>query len=255
MAQGATRKRKPVQPANRLGRVLRAMLGGTLFTLVIGLLGLAVVGLLQLPVERVIVSGDLRYVSREELMSAVSGSLDGGFLWADLQYIRAPLEQLPWVYRVVVKRRWPNSLEVEVKEQRPIAHWGEAAYLNHAGEVFEPERRQPLTDLPRLHGPEGSHREVMQYYTQIQERLQPTGLQVLELNMDPRGGVSVELVGGGRLVVGRGDVEEKLSRFLKVYRADLEGDDRALRSVDLRYSHGVAVAWADSPANNKNRKS
>ena len=76
--------------------------------------------------ERVAITGDLAHVSRDALTERISGSLSGGFLWLDLAAIREPLEALPWVHRVVVRRQWPDSIEVRVIEQRAIAHWGEA---------------------------------------------------------------------------------------------------------------------------------
>jgi cell division protein FtsQ len=254
MAQGATRKRKRNRkpPVQRLRRFARALFGVLVALSLLGMLGLAGWRLLELPVERVIVSGELKQVSREELMALISGSLEGGFLWADLQSVRQPLEQLPWVYRVVVKRRWPNSLEIRVMEQRAIARWGEDAFLNHTGEVFRPEGFEPIEVLPRLAGPDGSEGRLMQYYMLVQEQLQADGLQLTAISMNARGGLSARLQGGAELVFGRGDIEAKLARFLRVYESRLVSGRQAFARIDLRYSHGVAVAWAGGATiNNK----
>ena len=187
-------------------------------------------------------------------MAIVSESLDGGFLGADLHSIREPIEALPWVYRVVVRRRWPDSLEIRVTEQRAIARWGEDAYLNHAGEVFHPGIPGPMEELPLLAGPDRSQVEVMQYYKLVQDYLQTLGLQVEQLSMDRRGGLSVQLTGGSRLVFGRGETRAKLRRFAQVYEQHLAPRAEFLSSVDLRYSHGVAVAWAKTqPPGKKNK--
>ena len=124
MAQGATRKnsrrdRGKQLPVHGIARQLRSLLAASLVLAV----AVAVVAggwhALQVPVERVMVSGDLRQVSRERLTESVKRSLQGGFLWVDLQQIRAAVEKLPWVYRANIKRRWPSSLEIQVVEQLP----------------------------------------------------------------------------------------------------------------------------------------
>lgn len=244
MVQGATRKQGSSLPraALRLRGVARKLLGASLALAVLTLLAAAGWRLQQLPVERVIVSGELRQVTREQLMEGVNASLQGGFLWVDLQAIRAAVEQLPWVYRVVVRRVWPSSIEVHVTEQLPIARWGKDGYLNHAGELFLSNAKSEL-DLPNLAGPAGSQAQLMQYYKMIQDPLQANGMSVATLSMNARGGLSAQLVDGSELIFGSGDIAGKLQRFQRVYETRLQGVAGQVRSVDLRYSHGAAVAW------------
>jgi cell division protein FtsQ len=252
MAQGATRKsRQRGQPENsqsqlrRLGQLLRLLSGTTLALAVAAAIGYSGWYALQIPVERIVVSGDLRQVARARLTESVNASLSGGFLWVDLQKIRASVEKLPWVYRVNIKRQWPNSLEIQVVEQLAIARWGDDAYLNHTGEVFEPGTLPGDKELALLAGPVGSQRLLMQHYNLIQDGLQPLGLQVEHLTMDKRGGLRAQLTGGSELIFGRGDVTAKMQRFAAVFRARLVHRAAQLRTIDLRYSHGVAVAWAE----------
>lgn len=241
MAGGATRKTMPGR--GRLQRLGSAALGISTVLGVLALVGVGAWKLLSLPVERVVVTGDLEHVSRDELMSVISGSISGGFLWLDLQAIRQPLESLPWVHRAVVRRQWPDSIEVRVIEQRAIAAWGDSAYLNHAGEVFDPQSAVPADRLPELAGPPGSQGEVMMRYKQVQERLQPLGLTVVALEMNARGGLLATLAGGGELVLGRNDLEARLERLELIYRAQLRERRGEMARVDLRYSHGAAVSW------------
>jgi cell division protein FtsQ len=222
-----------------LGRVVSVSFAMAL----LGLLVLAGRQLLSLPVDRVVVSGELKHVDRDELKAMISRSLAGGFLSQDLHTLRAPLEAMPWVYRVVVRRQWPDSIEVGVIEQRAIARWGELALLNHAGEVFRPDSLAGLPPLPRLAGPEGSYGLVMQRFLEVQQSLQEFGLQVDSLTMDPRGAMTATLSQGGELVFGREDLAEKLARFRVLYSSRIALRRDELVRVDLRYQHGAAVAW------------
>ena len=247
MGSGATRKaRRAPRNTGRLQQLGSLALG--FFALAAVLAGIAAGAwkLLSMPVERVAVTGDLEHVSRERLMGVISDSLSGGFIWLDLQSVREPLEAMPWVHRAVVRRLWPDSIEVRVIEQRAIAAWGETAYLNHAGEVFSPPGARPDASLPQLAGPEGTQGEVVQHYKQVQERLQPLGLTVVALEMNARGGLLATLAGGGEVVFGREDLAGKLARLEKIYRESLQARREEIARVDLRYSHGAAVAWKEN---------
>ena len=251
MSTGATRKQQRSRRGSRVAGWLRPVLGtGGLLAGVV-LVAMAGWKLAQLPVEQVVFTGGIEHVSRERLQQLVSetlaqGSLSRGFLATDLQQLRAPLETLPWVYRVGIKRRWPSTLEIEVIEELPIARWGDASYLNHEGAVFSPGSGEVAVELPLLSGPEGSQRQLMRDFQAIQRYLAPAHLVIESLHMNERGSVRAVLVNGPELVFGRGEFNQKLERFMEIYRADLAARQPAARRVDLRYHHGMAVAWLDS---------
>ena len=70
--------------------------------------------------------------------------------------------------------------------------------------------------------------------------------------MGERGSLVARLSGGEVLVFGRGDIAAKVQRFRRLFSSELQGQAGQLARVDLRYSHGAAVAWAsDVDANKK----
>ncbi|MEQ8802168.1 MAG: FtsQ-type POTRA domain-containing protein, partial [Haliea sp.] len=144
-AAGATRRRPAQAPRNgaraRLG--LRLLDGWYNRMLVLVAVGVVVVAGLQgwivlqeIPVERISVTGTLHRTQTEVVQEMVQPALVGGFLGADLEQVQTQLQALPWIFRVSVRRRWPNALEINVQEQLPIARWGEGGYLNLEGEGF-----------------------------------------------------------------------------------------------------------------------
>jgi hypothetical protein len=60
----------------------------------------------------------------------------------DLRDLRRELEALPWVYRAELRRRFPDTLEIRVVEQVPIARWGDGAFLNHEARVVRLRTRR-----------------------------------------------------------------------------------------------------------------
>jgi cell division protein FtsQ len=250
MRRGATRKKtRKLKPSAVAGwrRALSHLFGAGLAAAFLGLLLVAGQYLVSLPVERVVVSGELVHVDRAELRAMISQSLAGGFLLQDLQTLREPLEAMPWVYRAVVRRQWPASIEVRVIEQRPIARWREDALLNQSGEVFSPATLDGVASLPALAGPEGSHGLMMRRYLQVQGVLQGLGLRLDRLSMDDRGAVTATLSDGSQLLFGREGLDEKLERLRILYSTRLAARRAELARIDLRYAHGAAVAWRGAP--------
>lgn len=252
-AKVAATPRRSRRHSARSGRVW-PLLGGWLNRLLIvagvGVVGLAAgqawVTLQAIPVERVIITGNLQRTQVAALEDMVQPALVGGFLNADLDEVQRQLQALPWIYRATVRRRWPNALEVEVVEQLPIARWGEGGFLNHEGEVFESRRAQELgANLPRLEGPPGSARKLMVSYQQLGEWLQPLELDLAALHRDERGHLSAQLLNGVRLVLGERELRTRLERFTAVWRAELADDPGRVERVDLRYQQGLAVAFRE----------
>ena len=216
-----------------------------LFVVVVALLGLYQGGevLLNQPVEKVAVTGELRHVDKSIIVEAVTPYLAVGFIRLDMAGIRQQLQQMPWVYEVRLQRTWPNSVTINIVEQQAIAQWGEKGFLNHRGELFKPEKLVVMKDLPLLAGPDSSSKEVMNNYRSIAELLNKQGLTLNSLSVDQRGSWQARLNGGVILKMGKEQVLEKVQRFVLVYKKALPRDLVAVKSIDMRYSNGVAVSW------------
>ncbi len=243
-AQGATRKVQAA-PAAKTDYALwcnRALVTvGCAAVLFAGLQ--AYVFLRAIPVQQIRVSGELEHTQAEAIQAMVQPALVGGFLNADLGWIRDQVEQLPWVYRASVRRRWPAALELHVVEQLPIARWGEQGFINHSGEVFSSTTVEDQQALPLLQGPTGTAAVLMADYLRLIALLEPLGLRVMALEVDQRGQLEAGLQGGTRLVMGNHEFRERMQRFVAVYQDHLGGRIGNIERIDLRYESGLAVAF------------
>jgi len=127
--------------------------------------------------------------------------------------------------------------------------WGVDGFLNHEGEVFQSiGETKSWKGLPLLLGPEGTAGNLVGIYQQMIEILGPNELIVEELSIDDRGQVEARLRGDMVLVLGgQAFVEERLRRFVAVYRAELAAQKDTIASVDLRYQNGLAVGYRETP--------
>lgn len=245
--RGASSRRRA--PRIRLPGVL--LLAGALAILGFGALGGLAYGGWQLaktvaavPVARVVFSGELQYVAREELIAQVEPQLvDEGFFTIRLDALRTAVEALPWVERAAVIRHWPNELEMVVYEQQPVAHWGEQALLNRHGEIFHPRQAVQIEGLPKLGGPDTAVGEVVAQYEALTSLLAGHSLKLSGLVVDERGSWMAHLEGGATLNLGTEQLLRRAERFLRAYRSELAGRFEQVSYVDLRYANGLAVGW------------
>ena len=198
---------------------------------------------LHWPVRTVHVEGRFVHLQQAELLDEVAPLAGHGFFASRVGEIQERLQEMPWVDQVWVRRVWPDRLDVQVREQRAIAHWGDGGLLNPRAQVFRPEQVAELPGLPHLEGPDGHERRVLKMYQEMLQILQSLKLGIDSLRLDARRTWSVQLSNGLTVEVGRSDPVQRVARFVRVYPAILAAANGKMVSVDLRYSNGFAVRW------------
>ncbi len=239
---------KPREAA-RPGRIRRFLASAAGMVLLLGV----VVGTVQgwrwlmlpdtLPIREVRVLGEFRHLAPARLEQGVADRAAGGFFGVDVEGIRRALLDEPWVREVSVRRVWPDTLQVTVREQVPVARWGRRALINGAGELFRPDPATIPPRLVQLDGPAGSQREALERMRALQALLQPLGLALARLQMDRRGAWSFRLQGGPRVMVGRGDFEPRVLRLVRIWPRVLQPRAAEIERIDLRYANGLAVRY------------
>ncbi|MEH6626962.1 MAG: cell division protein FtsQ/DivIB [Motiliproteus sp.] len=202
---------------------------------------------LDQPLHNVNLSGHLQHSDAKDLRLQVWGRAEGAYLEIDLADVKQQLEINPWVHRVDVRRQWPAGLAVKVDEERPVARWGCKGLLNSDGEVFEPGDIKGYEHLPCLKGPSNRTRVMMEQFRSLSQQMRPLKLQLSTLELEPRGAWSLTLNNGIRLILGRGNVIEKVERFGRVYDSQLAAYASKIKQIDVRYTNGLTVTWHEPP--------
>ena len=197
-------------------------------------------GFVSKPITKVQIENQWQRVSEAEVTQRLAAQVGVGYFEFDIDAVSASLESLPWVASAELRRIWPDTVALHLKEEVPIAHWGEGKLLNQYGELFAPEDAAQFTDLPKLAGPQQSQERVMQQYKQMSQVLLPVGLRLNGLSLSERGSWKLD-VNGIRVEAGRDDVLAKTQRFARFYAQQDRAETARFESVDLRYGHGIAV--------------
>ena len=201
--------------------------------------------------DGITVQGDVARSNPATLRANVAPQLTGNFFTVSLAATRAAFEAAPWVRHAVVRREFPNRLEVWLQEHRAVAFWGaenEGKLVNEFGEVFEANVGEVEADgLPRLSGPERESAPVLAMYRALAPLFAPLDLSVEQLTLTGRGSWQLALDTGGVVELGRGtpaEVAARTRRFLRTLTQVTAKHGRqpeAMISADLRHMGGYAV--------------
>ena len=222
--------------------------------LIVSALVAGVWALVQLPafaLRGITVLGDVEHNNEVTLRANVVTKFTGNFFTADLGRVRSAFESVPWVRLASVQREFPNRLRVTLQEHKPVAYWGddgEQRMLNSYGEVFEANVGD-LDDvkMPRLSGPDSQSQQVLAMYLALEPAFKTLSLPVQSLALTERGSWRARLAHGAVIELGRGSVDEVMTRVQRIANTLEQVTQRlgrrvtAIESADLRHDNGYAL--------------
>lgn len=243
-----------MQPPIPLDVKLMNWTATTLFVgLVAALLWLTGAWVLRLPmfaVSQVFVEGDLQHTNAVQVRTQVTPHVTGNFFTLDLPAAQQAFEQVAWVRRAQIKREFPSSLRVLLREHQPVARWGAEGsntLVNQQGEVFEADSDDLDEELPRFVGQGERAAQMLELYRALVPRLAPLGSAIDSLHLSSYGSWRVVLDSGATLVLGTGTHEQLVQgveRLVRTMGRVTQQYGRSLKdveSVDLRHSGGYAL--------------
>ncbi len=214
----------------------------------------------------------LEHVSEAGVRAAITGRLEGNFFTSDLEAVRQVFETLPWVQQAMVRRVWPNALEVTLQEYQAVALWNDNQLLDQHGVVFTANQAEAEAEdgdgdpLPILSGPEGSGKLVKQRLGELTQWVKPLGRVPVKLSLSARHAWRAELDNGLILDMGRdpatdlsqtGDsggseeqavpVQLRVQRLVESLAAVEQRAGRPVIYADLRYPNGFALRLGQAP--------
>lgn len=199
------------------------------------------------PVAAVRIDGPVAHVDREDMKAVIARHTRAGFFALDLGALRQDLLALEWVRAASLRRVWPDTLRVEVREHEPAATWNGDALVSTRGAVFDPGAAA-IEGLPALTGPEGQGGAMLERLDGFARRLAPLDLEPAALHQDARRSWRLELANGIELRLGRERVDARLARFVAVWPGVLAPQAERIAAVDLRYPNGFTIAWREAAA-------
>ncbi|HED14699.1 MAG TPA: FtsQ-type POTRA domain-containing protein [Gammaproteobacteria bacterium] len=207
-------------------------------------------------IQSVRVVGNFDHLKTSTLKNVVSPLIKDNFFAIDLNHVRQRLLALPWVDDVVVRRVWPRTIELAVRETRILTRWGQRKWLSNRGMVITLPG-QVQDGLPMLQGPERTSKQVLAAYLRWDRALGAVGLRIVGLQLRKRGSWTVRVVTSkgqdSELVIrlGRDQVDQRLLRFVHWYSLLLQSLAAKPAYIDMRYPNGFALGPRRTPRQKK----
>lgn len=210
-----------------------------------------------LPLERIEVISNNR-LSREEIVDLAGVKPGDDMLKIRLSRVVEHLGRNPWLHEVKVRRNFPETLRIEVKERVPLAivNMGYLYYCDGGGEIFKPLNDGDGLDFPVITGiteedagrdPAGTKQALLgalDLIGQLKENTTVPLEEISEIHYDKGFGFSIFTAKGGVAVrLGRDDFPAKLARLGRIF-PELQANLLSLEYIDLDYPDKIIVKKA-----------
>jgi cell division protein FtsQ len=169
---------------------------------------------------------EVRKVSREEVLAALHLEAASGLIATDTGKLKQSLESLPWIQRAEVRRVFPDTLVVELKEREPavvLRDGHRELLLGDDGGVIAEAREGTFEGFPVLTGIDFA--QVVSRNSDTTERvlagialssvLGEVGANRMEVDLRTPGDM-VAYYDGLRIRFGEGAFEDKVERYRRL---------------------------------------
>ena len=192
------------------------------------------------PITGVEVSGRLSFWQPADIAAQIDWVKNESFFSLDPQQVFDQVAVMPLIKQVVVRKRWPGTVELRLTEDLPMAVLNGDKLLSVSGVISRIPEGLDTAALAHIDGDETQADTAIRYFRRIQQSLEQRELKIDHLAVNGIGAVTVSLSNGWKIHFGRQYFEERVQR-LGILLAKLPQD--AVESLDLRYGKGAAIHW------------
>ena len=192
--------------------------------------------------EEISISSDHKIISSQSIISTGIQKLLEKEL--DHQQLTSILNRETWVFALQSTLRWPNKLDIKVKEHQPLANWKHKGYLTHSGLIITPQETNLDLVLITLEGPEDKKFSLLKISRKIQSQLNRYGSVLSQLNLSSEGYLTATTTQGRSLIFNEKSFRDQLERLEDFISFELfSGKLNNIKKMDFRYNNGVSVLF------------
>ncbi len=185
---------------------------------------------------------------REEILSAAGITRYTSLVLLDADRAREKLKSNPWIAEAVIRKLYPNRIEIEVTEREAFALWqrnGKLAVVSHDGTVLEEVRDLRADKLPLIVG-EGAAKHAAEFLA-VLDRFPAIKSEIYGVVFVAERRWNLRLNNGIDVRLPEGDPEAALTALVKLNREqNILARDIAM--IDLRIPGQVIVRMSDAAA-------
>ena len=194
----------------------------------------------QWRIEQIVVNGRLQVLQANHLTQQVAWVKGKNFIGLDVDAVYQELQKLPLVTQLTVRKKWPDTLVIDVVEDIPVALWNGNKLLSASGRLSEIPAGVDIQNLIKIHGPEQQVEQAARYYRRVQQTLNELNIYIVDLTVTAVDSIQIKLSNDWQVELGRQYLDERILRLkqiIQTFPAD------KISTVDLRYGKGAAIRW------------
>jgi len=236
--KGATRQ---TQKPSLLARLdMRLLKAASIGVTVVSIMVAVVLLLLQTankPVNQLVLTNKLEHITYGMVEAEIAPWFPEGYIYIDINAIKDQLQKMVMVSQINVEKVWPNTLNISIEEERPVATWNGKSMLSEKGDIL-PLALEEL-ELPKLKGADSESKLVMQHFLLFsrwgkRHQLNLVGLQ------HSSAGWKLEYNAGFQIWLDNNKAMKNLQQLEHVIN---QFQISQIRRIDMRYEQGFAVDW------------
>ncbi|KJU81948.1 cell division protein FtsQ [Candidatus Magnetobacterium bavaricum] len=168
----------------------------------------------------------------------------------DCTHVSRGLFASAWVNNVMIRKEFPNTLFVQIKEKEPVGVLSEGSdtYLvDHSGQRLEKVEKPPLT-LPVISVDmtnQKTYDDALRLTDALNKNSVTQGKNVLITGKNPQE-IAIR-INDTLVLLGSGDYEKKLKNYLQL-KDEINSKDIPIEYIDMRFSQRLIVKQARRPS-------
>lgn len=216
-------------------------------------------------IDQLKLTGQFTYLTPEEVQSVVHEEPLGNFFSIELGEIKQRIEGMAWVKHADVRREWPHTLSIRIREHRPVMRWASVVsesensigkksrdqWVSSSGDVISLDKPLQQHSAITLKGTEHDAKQLLTKALAWQKQLSTSKLAIREVSLSASQSWTLTLAKFGEqgpqvfeLMLGTVNTEQRLQRFQTLFDTRLFRVEGGLVKVDARYPDGLAVQRA-----------
>jgi len=226
-----------------------------------------------LPINRIVMLKKLHEQDPMQLQQLANKNMNGGFFSLELESFRKKIEVLPWVDTVSVRKKWPETLQLDIREKKVAARWinsnndnnrtikklmktkwNDKSLLSDKGKIFNPMltavQYKQYGQISLFSSPDNLSKDNLEKCINFSTLLDEVKLKITKCFQDQRRSWFVQLNNGFKLYLGRttmdneiDTVNKRMNIFISAYQQVLRKYEKNIKHIDLRYTNGFAIKW------------
>ena len=190
------------------------------------------------PIKTISFKGEFIYADEKGIRKQLQFFIGKDLIKIDILKIKESIKKNDWVNNVLVERRFPDTLFIEIFEFQPAILWNNEYYIDDKGIKFKVEKNIAL-NLPEIKSDTLNYLVMYDLYMSLSNMLKKVDLSILSISH--KNDMLDIHTNKYNFLVRYSEYSQKIDEFIHVFEQFQNKNKKNIKTIDLRYPTGFAV--------------